>query len=110
MSVYFTIGNNKFITCSLSYIDVNTNKSYIYETIESDTDLNLEDIYKIILSNKPSEIVFFTDIYLKKNLELMDKLKKFTNIFSSDICIHNKIDFRRRGRSTMILLQPCHPA
>ena len=92
MCVYFTIGNNKFITCSLSYIDVNTNKSYIYETIESDTDLNLEDIYKIILSNKPSEIVFFTDIYLKKNLELMDKLKKFTNIFSSDICIHNKID------------------
>ena len=92
MSVYFTIGNNKFITCSLSYIDVNTNKSYIYETSECDTDLNLEDIHKIILSNKPSEIVFFTDIYLKKNVELMDKLKKFTNVFSSNICIHNKID------------------
>ena len=70
MSVYFTIGNNKFITCSLSYIDVNTNKSYIYETSECDTDLNLEDIHKIILSNKPSEIVFFTDIYLKKNLQI----------------------------------------
>lgn len=93
--IYFTVGNNsinKFITCSLSYIDINTNESYIYENIENDTQINLEDIYKNILSIKPKEIVLFTDIELKKDETFLNKLKNFVKTIPKNICIHDKIN------------------
>ena len=51
-----------FIVASLCYIDLTTNHSYIVETTENDSKLNLEDIYTTFLSIRPKELVVFTDI------------------------------------------------
>ena len=78
MSLYFSTGSyksNKFIIGFIAYIDVNTNNSYIYETTQNDTKLNLEDIYATIINNKPSEIVVFTDLNTKSNGEFMNILE-----------------------------------
>jgi len=94
MCLYFTTGSvnsNKFLTGSLSYIDINTNESFIYETSEYDTVLNLEDMYKTILNNKPSEILIFTDSKTKINIEFMKKLEQFVIQLPIN-CIHNKLN------------------
>ena len=94
MCLYFTTGSinsNKFLSGSLSYIDINTNESFIYETSEYDTILNLEDIYKTILNNKPSEILIFTDTKTKTNLDFMKKLEQFVIQLPIN-CIHNKLN------------------
>ena len=94
MCVYFTIGNNKksFLTCSVSYVDINTNESFIYECEEEDTKINLEDIYKIILMHRPSEIVFITDIATKKELQSIELLNNFIKTLPN-CCIHNKLSY-----------------
>jgi len=96
MSIYFSIGvtknKDKFITSSLSWVDINTNKSFVSETTEQDTIINLEDINKTILSNKPSEIVIFSDFQLKSDFELLNTLNNFVSTLTVP-CIHNKIDF-----------------
>ena len=94
MCIYFTIGNNKtnFLTCSISYVDVNTNESFVYECEEQDTKINLEDVYKIILMYRPSEIVFITDVKTKKDLNSIEILNNFIKTLPN-CCIHNKINF-----------------
>lgn len=95
MAIYFTTGSdrlkNKFVTASLSYVDVNTNHSYIFETCEEDTKLNLEDIYKTIMTNKPSEIIVFTDIATKSNELIIKCISDFVKTIPVS-CIHNKIN------------------
>ena len=95
MSLYFSTGSTKnkntFITASISWIDINTNKTFIFETTEQDTIINIEDVNKTILSNKPSEIIIFTDLSISKN----DSMKTYITNFISNItisCIHNRID------------------
>jgi DNA mismatch repair protein MutS len=95
MCVYFSVGKenqNKFILGSISFIDVNTNDSYIFETMENDTQLNLEDILRVISTNKPGEILIFTDIELKKNENLLQILKEYIRKIPV-VCIHDKLDF-----------------
>ena len=94
MSLYFSTGsykNNKFIIGFISYIDVNTNNSYIYETTQNDTKLNLEEIYSTIANNKPSEIVIFTDQNSKKNEDFINTLDKFVKQIPVN-CVHNKLN------------------
>ena len=94
MSLYFSIGSyksNKFIIGFISYIDVNTNKSYIYETTQNDTKINLEEIYSTISNNKPSELVVFTDLNTKSNDEIMNTLDKFVKQIPVN-CVHNKLN------------------
>ena len=94
MSLYFSIGSymsNKFIIGFISYIDVNTNKSYIYETTQNDTKINLEEIYSTILNNKPSELVVFTDLNTKSNDEIMNTLDRFVKQIPVN-CVHNKLN------------------
>ena len=93
MCIYFTIGNNKtnFLTGSISYVDVNTNESFVYECQEQDTKINLEDIYKIIIMYRPSEIVFITDNTTKKDLTSIEILHSFIKTLPN-CCIHNKLN------------------
>ena len=94
MCLYLSIGStkiDKFIIGSLSYVDVNTNHSYIFETNHNDTNINLEDIYKTIITNRPSEIVIFTDIQTKSDENFMNVIKQFIKTLNVG-CIHNKID------------------
>ena len=95
MAIYFTTGTdklkNKFINSSLSYIDINTNNSYIFETSEDDTKLNLEDIYKTIVTHKPSEVIIFTDNETKTNEVLIQSINDFIKTIPVS-CIHNKIN------------------
>ena len=95
MAIYFSLvtsrSKNSFITASISWVDINTNKTYIFETVEQDTTINLEDVTKTILSNRPSEVVIFTDLYTKGNDYTMNILNKF--IACIDVpCIHDKIN------------------
>jgi len=94
MCIYFTIGNNKksFLTGSISYVDINTNESFIYECEEEDTKINLEDIYKIILMHRPSEIVFITDLSIKKDSHSIELLNNFIKTLPN-CCIHNKLSY-----------------
>ena len=93
LTIYFTSINfnkNNFLMASLSYIDVITNESFIYECVEHDTQLNLEEIIKIInLTIKPTEIVIFTDSNTKTNIEFIGFIKDFINNLPH-ICIHDK--------------------
>lgn len=94
MCLYFTIGTTKtkeYLTSSITYVDINTNHSYIYENTEEDTNLNLEDIFKTIITNKPSEIVIFTDIKTKKNENLIKLIFEFIKTLPIS-CIHNRIN------------------
>jgi len=94
MCLYISIGStkiDKFLIGSLSYVDVNTNHSYIFETNQNDTNINLEDIYKTIITNKPNELVIFTDIQTKSNDNFMIIIKQFLKTLNIG-CIHNKID------------------
>ena len=94
LSLYFTVGsikNNKFITGSIAYIDINTNDSYVFETTEYDTLLNLEDINKTILTIRPSEMVIFTDTSLQSNKDFLNIIDDFV-IKLPIFCIHNKIN------------------
>lgn len=94
MCVYFTVGSDKdrkFLLSSVSYVDVNTNHSYIFETTQPDTQMNIEDVYKTIKNNRPSEIIIFTDIQTKKHDNFIKIIKEFTNRLQVS-CIHNKID------------------
>ena len=94
MCLYFTTGvskTKKFIIASITYVDVNTNKSYIFETVESDSQLNIEDVLKTINNNKPSEIVIFTDTKTKADEVIMAQLRECVNQLDVN-CIHNKLD------------------
>jgi DNA mismatch repair protein MutS len=95
LSIYFTninLNNNNFIVASLSYIDVITNESFIYECSEHDTQLNFEEINKIVnVTLRPSEIVVFSDKTTKNNTESLMKIQDFINNFPN-ICIHNKLE------------------
>lgn len=95
LAIYFTsikLNKNNFIVASLSYIDVITNESFIYECTEHDTQLNFEEINKIVnVTLRPSEIVIFTDSYTRDNTESMIKINDFVHNFPN-ICIHNKLE------------------
>ena len=96
MCVYFTqvINNikNSILSAYISYVDVNTNETYIINCEENDSNLNLEDVLKNINNIKPSEIVIFTDINTKVNKSLISSLFNFIKIIPSNICIHNRLE------------------
>ena len=95
MSLYFTIGYNKhneYLTAACSWIDINTNKNYIYEVPFSiqDTLMCIEDINRVILTNKPKEIIVFTDLAARK-VKGFNLLNNFINTLDVP-CIHNKLN------------------
>ena len=96
MSIYFSTGQNKnkdsFITTSVCWVDVNTNETFFTEFSEDDTQINLEDVGKTILTNKPSEIVVFTDLQTKSDNEFMNKLNNFVQTIDKSYYIHNKLN------------------
>jgi DNA mismatch repair protein MutS len=64
MCIYFSFGKNKlssYIISSISFIDMNTNETYICECTNEDSILNIEDTLKTIINNKPSEITFMDE-------------------------------------------------
>ena len=89
MCIYFSqilnMNKNKVIAAYISYVDVNTNETYIINCEENDTNINLEDVLKNINNIKPSEIVLFTDINTKSNLTLMKVLLNFIKIINGNI-------------------------
>jgi len=95
LSLYFTsvkINETETIIASLSYIDIQTNESFVYECVENDSQINLEEVNKLIkYTLKPSEILIFTDIKTKSNKFLLEKLNIFVNSLPN-ICIHNRIN------------------
>ena len=95
MCIYFTqiVNNikNSILSAYISYVDVNTNETYIINCEENDNNLNFEDVLKNINNIKPSEIVVFTDINTKSNNMLMNDLFNFIKIIPSNICIHNRL-------------------
>jgi len=94
MTIYFSIGSfrkNEYITASVCWVDVRTNESFVYETIEFDSTLNIEDVQKTISNNNPSELVIFTDLCVKSNENMMKSLEQFCKTLPNDISIQNKI-------------------
>lgn len=95
LSLYFTsvkINENETIIASISYIDIQTNESFVYECVENDSQINLEEVNKLIkYTLKPSEILIFTDIKTKSNIILLEKLNIFVNSLPN-ICIHNRLN------------------
>lgn len=96
MCIYFSqilnMNKNKVIAAYISYVDVNTNETYIINCEENDTNINLEDVLKNINNIKPSEIVLFTDINTKSNLTLMKVLLNFIKIINANICLNDRIN------------------
>ena len=96
MCIYFTeiLSKNKkyVILAYISYVDVNTNETFVINCEENDTNLNLEDVLKNINNIKPSEIVVFTDNNTKSNYISSNILSKFTKIIDSNICIHDRLN------------------
>jgi len=94
MTIYFSVGQdknkNEFILSSISWVDITTNESFIYETNDTDSIINIEDTLKTITNNSPSELVCFTDIQTKSNPKIMNMLSNFIKSIPSNICIHNK--------------------
>lgn len=91
MCVYFTIGklnNKEFLTGSISFADINTNDTYIFNCEEDDTILNIEDIQKTIYNNKPKEIVIITDNKTKINEKFMNYIRNFITTIPGNICTH----------------------
>lgn len=96
MCIYFTkvINNikNTILSAYISYIDVNTNETYIINCEENDSNLNLEDVLKNINNIKPSELVIITDINTKINKTLINTVANFIKIIPSNICIHDRLE------------------
>jgi DNA mismatch repair protein MutS len=96
MCIYFTqvVNNvkNTILSAYISYIDVNTNETYIIKCEENDTNLNLEDVLKNINNIKPSELVIITDINTKTNKTLINTVDNFIKIIPSNICIHDRLE------------------
>jgi DNA mismatch repair protein MutS len=96
MSIYFSVSKSlktsqPYVIASISYIDINTNNSYIFETTQNDTEINMEDILQIITANNPSEIIIFTDLESKKYNKEQEIINSFINSLSIKT-IHNKLD------------------
>jgi DNA mismatch repair protein MutS len=95
MSIYFSTGSfqrKQYLVASISWVDVRTNESFIYETVEFDSILNIEDVQKTIANINPKELIIFTDIGVKSNETFMKLLDEFSGSFlSNDICIQNKL-------------------
>ena len=90
MSVYFSKGkdrltNSLIIMSSISWVDVVTNESFIIETNDLDSKINIEDTLKTIINNNPSEIIIFCENGIDYKL-----LRDFVSCIPSNICIHDK--------------------
>lgn len=95
MSIYFTSASfhkKEYLIASICWVDVKTNESFIYQTVEFDSILNIEDVQKTISNNNPSEIVIFTDLEVKSNELFLKLLQEFSKSLPSNICIQNKIN------------------
>lgn len=96
MTIYFSTGQdmnkNEFVMSSISWVDITTNESFIYETNDTDSVINIEDTLKTISNNSPTEIVCFTDIETKSNPKIMNMLTNFIKSIPNNICIHNKLN------------------
>jgi DNA mismatch repair protein MutS len=95
MSLYITTGyssKKEYITGACSWIDVNTNKNYVYEIASciQDTIMSLEDIQRLITLNRPREIVVFTDVKTKK-MKDFQMVKEFIETLNVP-CVHNKLN------------------
>jgi len=95
LCIYFTnisFNQKSFLVGSISYVDVITNQTFIYECVDNDTQINFEEINKLInYTIKPSEIIVFTDLQTKSNEESMKILNEFVKNFPN-ICVHNKLN------------------
>jgi DNA mismatch repair protein MutS len=96
MCIYFTLGSTKtkdlFLISSISYIDINTNHTYLVEYFENDSKINIEDVLKTVNNIKPQELLIFTDIKTKSNENIMQLLFNFVKILPINICIHNRLN------------------
>jgi len=95
MTIYYSIGifrKKEYLNASICWVDVKTNDSFIYETIEYDSTINIEDVQKTIINNNPSELVIFTDLAVKSNDTYMKLLAQFCKSLPNDISIQNKIN------------------
>ena len=95
MCIYFTQilnkNKNNILNAYITYVDVNTNETFIINCEENDTNLNMEDVLKNINNIKPTEIVIFTDVNTKSNIKIMNTMFDYIKILPSNICIHDKL-------------------
>jgi len=95
MTVLFSFAQDKFrntfINTTISWVDVSTNECFIAQTLDTDSQINLDDTSKTILNTNPNEIVFFTDFQTKSSEKHMGFINQFvSNMYSFNICIHDK--------------------
>jgi DNA mismatch repair protein MutS len=82
----------KFISCSISIIDINTNEIFLFDCMKEDSDMNLQDIVRIISTYGPSEIIYFTNNETKLDDELFLKIKNFSKNNINSLSVHNNFE------------------
>lgn len=85
MSIYYEKINNLLLV-GISFLDISTGKSYVYEigSTKDDTDIVNNEVYRLIISYNPCEIVFLSDCSLTKT----DKKEIIVNLNLNNILIH----------------------
>ncbi len=80
---------NSFVNCSIAIYDITTSKSYIYETPNNITDTNLilDEIFRIKQIYYPKEVLIFGDLIEDLSYE---KIVNFLELSST--CVHNNIN------------------
>ena len=104
-----TMDKEHIIIGSYCYIDLNnSNQIYTFECSHEDTQLNLEDLYKTIISSCPRELIIITDQDSKKYETVIKEMNTFVLSLPVKL-IHNKIkdiihnDFFKLSYQTSIL-------
>jgi DNA mismatch repair protein MutS len=114
MSIYFEetqdYRSHKYIlSIGVSYIDLSTGKSYVYECTSKPMDkyYALDELYRIIIATNPKEILLIGDINTITDKEIITYLDLHNK------CIHNKINNYdvtiKKPSWQKQLLQKCFP-
>ena len=101
MSISLNLYKNNYYTCGISLFNLNSNENYVYECIDSKVHKNnvKNKIYKINLTYKPNEIIFYNFTKLDNNiiiknldLESINNILFFDNIDNKELL---KIEYQR---------------